>query len=107
MSSVDLHTHCGYQLMLAEAVAVVYAPGDNRKRCVLNHQRFVFLLIRCGCRGFARFFTDFSSRDVMFGVDEHTIASRLNIVGLLAIDALQKCRCHPMFTPLMAMKAST
>ncbi|CAN0515532.1 unnamed protein product, partial [Ectocarpus sp. 8 AP-2014] len=33
MSSVDLHTHCGYQLMLPEAVAVVYAPSDNKKRC--------------------------------------------------------------------------
>ena len=32
MSSVDVHTHCGYQLMLREAVAVVYAPCDNRKR---------------------------------------------------------------------------
>lgn len=33
MSSVDVHTHCGYQLMLPEAVAVVYAPCDNKKRC--------------------------------------------------------------------------
>ena len=32
MSSVDVHTHCGYQLMLPEAVAVVYAPNDNKKR---------------------------------------------------------------------------
>ncbi|CAN0265774.1 unnamed protein product, partial [Laminaria digitata] len=32
LSSVDVHTHCGYQLMLPEAVAVVYAPTDNRKR---------------------------------------------------------------------------
>lgn len=34
MSSVDVHTHCGYQLMLPEAVAVVYAPCSHRKRCV-------------------------------------------------------------------------
>eukprot|EP00128_Syssomonas_multiformis_P014389 Colp12_sorted_trinity150504_noHs@33951 len=26
MSSLDLHTHCGYQLMLPEAVAIVCAP---------------------------------------------------------------------------------
>lgn len=26
LSSVDLHTHCGYQSMLEEAVAVVLAP---------------------------------------------------------------------------------
>lgn len=27
MSSVDLHTHCGYQLMLDEAIAIVLAPS--------------------------------------------------------------------------------
>ena len=26
MSSVDLHTHCSYQLMLEEAIAIVCAP---------------------------------------------------------------------------------
>ena len=26
MSSIDLHTHCGYQLMLPEAIAIVVAP---------------------------------------------------------------------------------
>lgn len=40
MSSVDVHTHCGYQLMLPEAVAVVYAPCDNKKRYVCT--RFSF-----------------------------------------------------------------
>ena len=29
MSSVDLHTHCSYQLMLPEAVAIVCAPSAN------------------------------------------------------------------------------
>jgi STAM-binding protein len=33
MSSLDLHTHCGYQSMLPEAVAVVVAPTDDRLRC--------------------------------------------------------------------------
>jgi STAM-binding protein len=32
LSSVDLHTQCAYQLMLPEAVAVVYAPTDAAKR---------------------------------------------------------------------------
>ncbi len=31
LSSVDVHTHCGYQTMLDEAVAIVMAPTD---RCV-------------------------------------------------------------------------
>lgn len=26
LSSVDLHTHCAYQLMMAEAIAIVCAP---------------------------------------------------------------------------------
>jgi proteasome lid subunit RPN8/RPN11 len=30
LSSVDLHTHLGYQLMLPEAVAIVMAPTDRR-----------------------------------------------------------------------------
>lgn len=29
LSSVDLHTHCSYQLMLPEAVAIVCAPKHN------------------------------------------------------------------------------
>lgn len=29
MSSVDLHTHCSYQLMLPEAIAIVMAPSKN------------------------------------------------------------------------------
>jgi STAM-binding protein len=32
MSSVDLHTHLGYQLMLPEAVAIVMAPSDARTK---------------------------------------------------------------------------
>ncbi len=33
MSSLDLHTHCGYQSMLPEAIAVVVAPTDARMTC--------------------------------------------------------------------------
>ena len=29
MSSIDLHTHCSYQLMLSEAIAIVCAPKKN------------------------------------------------------------------------------
>lgn len=29
LSSVDLHTHCSYQLMMPEAVAIVCAPKHN------------------------------------------------------------------------------
>ncbi|CAJ0602550.1 unnamed protein product [Cylicocyclus nassatus] len=30
LSSVDLHTHCSYQMMLSEAVAIVCAPSHNQ-----------------------------------------------------------------------------
>lgn len=30
MSSVDLHTHCSYQIMMDEAVAIVCAPRYNQ-----------------------------------------------------------------------------
>jgi len=29
LSSVDVHTHCGYQTMLDEAIAIVMAPNDR------------------------------------------------------------------------------
>lgn len=32
LSSVDLHTHLGYQLMLPEAVAIVMSPTDTRSK---------------------------------------------------------------------------
>jgi STAM-binding protein len=31
LSSVDLHTHCSYQLMLPEAIAIVCAPSQRPK----------------------------------------------------------------------------
>ncbi|CAM9784704.1 unnamed protein product [Ectocarpus sp. 6 AP-2014] len=55
MSSVDLHTHCGYQLMLPEAVAVVYAPGDNKKRVGvfrLTQPEGMKLIQECKLKGF-------------------------------------------------------
>ncbi|GLI60591.1 hypothetical protein VaNZ11_002751 [Volvox africanus] len=33
LSSVDVHTQCGYQMMLEEAVAIVMAPTDQSKKC--------------------------------------------------------------------------
>ncbi|PWA14078.1 hypothetical protein CCH79_00016685, partial [Gambusia affinis] len=34
LSSVDLHTHCSYQLMLPEALAIVCAPKHNEYLCI-------------------------------------------------------------------------
>ena len=55
LSSVDLHTHCGYQTMLDEAVAVVLAPTDPRRRVgvfQLTQPEGLGLVQRCRERGF-------------------------------------------------------
>jgi STAM-binding protein len=55
LSSVDVHTQCGYQTMLDEAVAVVMAPTDPRSRCGifrLSTPGGLGLVQRCPQRGF-------------------------------------------------------
>lgn len=55
LSSVDVHTQCGYQTMLDEAVAVVMAPTDARSRCGifrLSTPGGLGLVQRCPQRGF-------------------------------------------------------
>ena len=56
MSSVDIHTHCGYQTMLPEAVAVVVALRNPRKPQVgvfrLTEPEGLQLIQRCELRGF-------------------------------------------------------
>lgn len=38
LSSVDLHTHCWYQLMLPEAIAIVCAPKHNEYVTLLSEK---------------------------------------------------------------------
>lgn len=55
LSSVDVHTQCGYQTMLDEAVAVVMAPGDARNKCGifrLTTPGGLQLVQKCPQRGF-------------------------------------------------------
>lgn len=42
LSSVDLHTHCSYQLMLQEAIAIVCAPKHNEyvTLCYISQKPF-------------------------------------------------------------------
>lgn len=37
LSSVDVHTHCAYQIMMAEALAIVMAPTDPSMNCGIFH----------------------------------------------------------------------
>lgn len=55
LSSVDVHTQCGYQTMLDEAVAIVMAPTDRSKKCGifrLSTPGGLQLVQKCNLRGF-------------------------------------------------------
>lgn len=55
LSSVDVHTQCGYQTMLDEAVAIVMAPRDSRNKCGifrLTAPGGLQLIQKCPLRGF-------------------------------------------------------
>lgn len=55
LSSVDVHTQCGYQTMLDEAVAIVMAPTDRSKKCGifrLSTPGGLTLVQKCPLRGF-------------------------------------------------------
>lgn len=55
LSSIDVHTQCGYQTMLDEAVAIVMAPKDMKKRVGifrLTTPGGLQLVQQCPLRGF-------------------------------------------------------
>eukprot|EP00891_Asterochloris_glomerata_P004084 jgi/Astpho2/4084/e_gw1.00063.186.1_t len=55
LSSIDIHTQCGYQTMLDEAVAIVMAPRDHRNKCGifrLSTPGGLKLIQKCPERGF-------------------------------------------------------
>ncbi|XP_035001651.1 AMSH-like protease [Hippoglossus stenolepis] len=80
LSSVDLHTHCSYQLMLPEAVAIVCAPKHN--------DTGVFQLTApgmsevCGCR--LKGFHPHSKEPPLFTVCKHVVVreSKISLLDL-------------------------
>ncbi|PKA54944.1 AMSH-like ubiquitin thioesterase 3 [Apostasia shenzhenica] len=55
MSSVDLHTHYSYQIMLPEAIAIVMAPTDTERKHGIFHlsdPTGVSVIRNCQERGF-------------------------------------------------------
>lgn len=53
MSSVDLHTHCSYQLMLPEAVSIVCAPKYNENKIFsLTVDHGLSFISQCNATGF-------------------------------------------------------
>lgn len=55
LSSIDIHTQCGYQSMLDESIAIVMAPRDNRQKMGvfrLSTPGGMQLIQKCSERGF-------------------------------------------------------
>ncbi|XP_072165425.1 STAM-binding protein-like A [Diadema setosum] len=53
MSSVDLHTHCPYQLMMPEAIAIVCAPSHNETGFFsLTPDHGLNFIAKCTLKGF-------------------------------------------------------
>lgn len=53
MSSIDLHTHCSYQILLAEAIAIVVAPSfDETKIFSLTPEVGLAVISSCPKTGF-------------------------------------------------------
>eukprot|EP00884_Botryococcus_braunii_P019618 jgi/Botrbrau1/633/Bobra.0161s0024.2 len=55
LSSIDVHTQCGYQTMLDEAIAIVMAPRDTKSKCGLfrlSTPGGLSLVQKCTQRGF-------------------------------------------------------
>ncbi|XP_034939769.1 STAM-binding protein-like A [Chelonus insularis] len=53
LSSVDLHTHCSYQLMMAEAIAIVVAPKyDETGYFILTPEHGLNFIAQCRATGF-------------------------------------------------------
>jgi len=53
LSSVDLHCQLSYQIMMPNAVAIVYAPTDKTETFSLT-KKGIDVLSKCSCQGFHR-----------------------------------------------------
>ncbi|XP_019966018.1 AMSH-like protease isoform X2 [Paralichthys olivaceus] len=80
LSSVDLHTHCSYQLMLPEAVAIVCAPKHNDTG--VFQLTAPGMLEVCGCR--LKGFHPHSKEPPLFTVCKHVVVreSKISLLDL-------------------------
>lgn len=65
LSSIDLHTHYGYQIMLPEAIAIVMAPSKGQQGCFSITPKGMEVLSKCSKRGFHQH----SSSENLYGID--------------------------------------
>ncbi|CAN9508808.1 unnamed protein product [Ophioblennius macclurei] len=80
LSSVDLHTHCSYQLMLPEAVAIVCAPKHNDTGVFRLSAPGMSEVSRCRLKGFH----PHSKEPPLFTVCKHVLVrdSKLSLLDL-------------------------
>ncbi|XP_029953869.1 AMSH-like protease isoform X2 [Salarias fasciatus] len=80
LSSVDLHTHCSYQLMLPEAVAIVCAPKHNDTGVFRLTAPGMLEVSRCRLKGFH----PHSKEPPLFTVCKHVLVrdSKLSLLDL-------------------------
>ncbi|XP_028651271.1 AMSH-like protease isoform X2 [Erpetoichthys calabaricus] len=78
LSSVDLHTHCSYQLMLPEAIAVVCSPKHNDTKVFRLTDAGMSEISACRNKGFHP-----HSKDIaLYEVCKHTVLKEIKSIVL-------------------------
>ncbi|CAL8302603.1 unnamed protein product [Lota lota] len=80
LSSVDLHTHCSYQLMLPEAIAIVCAPRHNDTGVFKLTSPGMAEVSACRLKGFH----PHSKEPVLFTICKHVVVrdSKISVLDL-------------------------
>lgn len=79
LSSVDLHTQCGYQIMLPEAIAIVLAPKYNEMGFYSLTSSGLEFISKCNLTGFHPHPSDQFMEAVHFELDKE---KKITVVDL-------------------------
>ncbi|XP_069756722.1 AMSH-like protease [Narcine bancroftii] len=78
LSSVDLHTHCSYQLMLPESIAIVCAPKHNETGAFRLTPAGMLEISSCQKKGFHPHFKE----PALYQICKHIIIKDMNVIIL-------------------------
>ncbi|XP_045147374.1 AMSH-like protease isoform X3 [Echinops telfairi] len=78
LSSVDLHTHCSYQLMLPEAIAIVCSPKHNDTGIFRLTNAGMLEVSACKKKGFHPHTKD----PRLFSICKHVLVKDINVIML-------------------------
>ncbi|XP_067908633.1 AMSH-like protease [Heterodontus francisci] len=76
LSSVDLHTHCSYQLMLPESIAIVCAPKHNETGAFRLTPAGILEVSSCRKKGFH----PHSKEPALYQTCKHIVVKDMNII---------------------------